>query len=167
MICESGRVVSIEDEWMWVETHQLSSCQSCSAKSGCGQSLINSVFSGKRHYVKVAANGISEAVHLHDQVEIAIPDHAMLFGSFWLYLLPLLTLIAGALLGNHLAGGVGDLYAIIGAVIGFLVAACFIRLHSFLQRDNPAYHPVLHPVLHRVIHSAEAKPQIVSVNYDA
>lgn len=155
MICESGRVVSIEGEWVWVETHQTTACQSCSAKSGCGQSLINSVFSGKRHYVKVAVNSLKESVQLHDEVEIAIPEHAMLRGSFWLYLLPLLLLIAGAMAGDHLAGGQGDLYQIIGAGAGFVVAVLLVRGYSYLHRADPAYQPVLH----RIVSSASVTAQ--------
>lgn len=150
MICESGRVVSIESDWVWVETHQTTSCQSCSAKSGCGQSLINSVFSGKRHYIKVAANGIKDTVHLHDEVEIAIPEHVMLKGSFIMYLLPLVFLIAGAVVGEHFTVGKGDLGAISGAIAGFCMAAVFIRWHSNKNSANPAYQPVLH----RIVRSA-------------
>ncbi len=147
MICESGRVVSIENEWVWVETLQTTSCKSCSAKSGCGQGLINSVFSGKRHYIKVAANGIQEPVSLNDVVEIAIPENVMLRGSFLMYLLPLAALIAGAIMGEHFVIGQGDLGSISGAIAGFSLAAVFIRWHSHKNSDNPAYQPVLHRIV--------------------
>lgn len=147
MICESGRVVSIENDWVWVETFQTTACQSCSAKAGCGQSVLNSVFSGKRHYVRVAADPARGVVQLHDTVEIAIPEHAMLRGSFWLYILPLLFLLGGGIVGNHLAGGQGDLYPILGAVAGFGLAALLVRVHSYLHRADPSYQPVLQRIV--------------------
>jgi sigma-E factor negative regulatory protein RseC len=157
MICEAGRVVSIENDWVWVETHQTTACKSCSAKAGCGQSLINSVFSGKRHYVKVAANGIKDKVHLHDEVEIAIPENVMLRGSFLLYLLPLAGLIAGAIMGQHFISAQGDLGSIAGAIAGFSITAVFIRWHSHRNSANPAYQPVLH----RIVRSASLSTQPV------
>lgn len=150
MICESGRVVSLEDNWVWVETHRTSSCQSCSAKSGCGQSLINSVFSGKRHYVKVALNDFKGKVNLHDDVEIAIPEHVMLRGSVLLYMLPLASMIAGAVSGQHFFTASGDIATIAGTITGFLASALFIRWHSYKNSANPAYQPVLHRIVRSV-----------------
>lgn len=154
MICEAGRVVSIESDWVWVETLQTTSCKSCSAKSGCGQGLINSVFSGKRHYIKVSASSIKDTVHLHDEVEIAIPENVMLRGSFLMYLLPLAMLIAGAMAGQQFIADKGDVGAIAGAIAGFAIAAVFIRWHSYKNNANPAYQPVLH----RIVRSASLSP---------
>ncbi len=155
MICESGRVVSIENNWVWVETHQTTTCKSCSAKSGCGQGLINSVFSGKRHYVKVSANGIKDTVNLHDEVEIAIPENVMLRSSFLMYFLPLILLILGAIAGEQFIIGRGDLGAISGSFFGFSLAVIFIRWHSNKNSSNPAYQPVLH----RIVRSASLSAQ--------
>lgn len=156
MICESGRVVSVDGEWVWVETLRTSSCVKCSAKAGCGQSLLNSIFAGKRHYVKVAANGMADKVHLHDQVEIAIPEHGIVKGSFVMYLFPLLMLIVGAGMAQEMAGS-SDAYTIAGAAAGFLLSLLLVRLHAFLHRADPTYQPVLH----RIISSASA--QVVCV----
>lgn len=160
MICENGRVVAVEDGWIWVETIQTSSCTACSAKSGCGQSLLNSIFAGKRHYVKVSTKGFHAPVQLHDEVELAIPEDVMLKGSFWVYLLPLLLLISGALLGEHFQLTENmDVSAAIGALIGFLAGLMALRLHAFRHRHNPAFHPVLS----RVIHCATPVTQPVTI----
>lgn len=146
-LCESGQVVAIEKDWVWVDTHQTGSCQSCAAKAGCGQGLLSSFFSGKRHLIRVAINSIDEPVQLYDQVEIAIPEHALLLGSFWLYLLPLLLLMTGAVAGNYLGNAQGDLYSILGAASGFLLALFMVRGYSYLHRVDSAYQPVLHRIL--------------------
>jgi sigma-E factor negative regulatory protein RseC len=144
MICESGRVVAIEDNWLWVETHQASSCQSCAAKSGCGQGLINRVFAGKRHYVKVAIDANNSEIGLNDRVEIAIPENVILRSSFLMYFMPLVLTITGAVIGEYFAVDNGDKASILGAIAGFAMAAMLIRRHSYKNGSNPAYQPVLH-----------------------
>lgn len=39
MLSETGRVVAIDKDGLWVETLKTSSCAKCSAQSGCGQNL--------------------------------------------------------------------------------------------------------------------------------
>ena len=147
MICESGYVTSIEGGWVWVETQQTSACNACNARSGCGQGLLNSVFSGKRHHVRVAAGGYKGKVSVSDQVEIAIPEHVMLQGSFWVYLLPLVLMIAGAVFAQSWSQEVSDLHSMVGAGLGFIVAGIILRWHSVRHQSNPKYQPVLHRIL--------------------
>jgi len=40
MLRESGRVVAIESDAVWVETIRSSLCGSCAAKAGCGQDYL-------------------------------------------------------------------------------------------------------------------------------
>lgn len=154
MIFESGYVVSIDDDCVWVETRQTSACSGCSAKVGCGQGFLDSVFSGKRHYVKVALENFKEKIAINDQVEIAIPEHIMLLGSFWVYLLPLILMIAGAVLAQNWAQETGDIYSIIGAGVGLVVAGLMLRWHSLRHQANPKYQPVLHRIIKSASQSA-------------
>ena len=155
MICESGRVVSIENDSVWVETQQVSSCTSCSARVGCGQGLLNSVFAGKINRVKVSADKLKDVVAVNDRVEIAIPEHVMLLGSFWVYVLPLALLIAGAVIGEQWAGveATNELYSILGAITGFVLACLILRWHSTRHFNNPKYQPVLHSIIQSGSHS--------------
>ncbi len=155
MICESGSVVSVEGDWVWVETRQTSACNACNARSGCGQGLLNSVFSGKRHLVKVAADSFKGKVSVDDQVEIAIPEHVMLQGSFWVYLLPLVLMIAGAVVAQNWSQETSDLPSIVGAGLGFLTAGIILRWHSVRHQANPKYQPVLHSILQSASKPAE------------
>ena len=56
MILETGRIVAIEPEGVWVETIQKSACGSCKAEKGCGQSLINK-WDGHTAYIWVLLEG--------------------------------------------------------------------------------------------------------------
>ena len=160
MICENGRVVSIEGDWVWVETLRTSSCVSCSAKAGCGQNLLNSIFSGKRHYVKVALNGFAEQVKLHDEVEIAIPENGILKGSLLMYIFPLLMLIVGAGAAQELVGE-NNGYSILGAIMGFVSALLIVRVHSYLHRSDPSYLPILHKILSSPVAAASVQTLVI------
>jgi len=152
-------VVSIEGDSVWVETRQTSACNACSARAGCGQGFLNSVFSGKRHHVKVAADSFKGQLAVNDQVEIAIPEHVMLQGSFWVYLLPLLMMIVGAVVAQQWSQETNDLYSMTGAGLGFILAAMMLRWHSARHQANPKYQPVLH----RILQSANKPEDVVTV----
>ena len=145
MICESGKVVSVEGPWVWVETFQMSACNSCSAKSGCGQKMLGSVFSGKRHYTKVSAGEMESQVHIGDTVELGIDETYMLKGTFWVYMMPLVVTILSTLLFARLELLASeDLSGLLGAAVGFVGSLVLLRLHAHKNRNNPQYRPVLH-----------------------
>lgn len=156
MIYETGRIVAIEGDQAWVETRQNSACGACVAKSACGQGLLNSLFSGKRHYIRVDLSRAEKTVKLHDEVELAIAENVMLKGSFRVYLLPLATMIAAAIGAQYLWPAMEeDLAAIVGALVGFASGLLLVRLHSNRHVNDPAYQPVLN----RVINSADSAHQ--------
>ena len=68
MICEAGRVAAIDGQWAMVETFQVSACKSCSAKAGCGQSVLGSIFSGKRHLVRVAVGEFADKLKVVEKI---------------------------------------------------------------------------------------------------
>ncbi len=144
MICESGRVVEVEPGWVIVETIRTSACKSCSAKAGCGQGLLNSMSSGKRSWIRVSTKDFSELINVDDEVELVLPERVMLTGSFWVYLMPLLFLLAGAVLGSYGAVPADkETSAIIGSGLGFVIACLVLRWHAYIHRCNPEYQPRL------------------------
>lgn len=156
MNCELGRVVAIEAEKAWVETIQNSTCTTCSAKSGCGQRLLNSVFKGKRHLVEVSLKDFPETVYLYDTVELTVDENVLLRGAFWVYLVPLICIIAGALFGQQWVAvdtslfptqKASELPVIFGALSGLAIGFGILALHHKIQRFNPRYQPRLHKVV--------------------
>lgn len=47
MITETGKVVAEKGERVWVQTIRASACQSCAARSGCGQRVLASATGGR------------------------------------------------------------------------------------------------------------------------
>lgn len=147
MNTESGKVVATDDTWVWVETIQNSACTACSAKSACGQHLLNSIFQSKRHYVKTSKAASDVDVQLHDTVELSIAEHVLLKSAFWLYIMPLVLIMAGALLANHWFASIGEFYTLFGAMIGFAFGLMLAAWQHRRQQHNPAFQPVISKVL--------------------
>ncbi len=142
MITETGRVVAVEDKWLWVEVIQQSMCQSCSAQKGCGQSLLNKLHGSKRNHVQIALGDFKkDDFSVGDTVSLGIQESVLLVGSVIVYLIPLSLMIAGMLLAGESFQGDGG--AIVGAIIGFVLGAGFVRWHSATHSAKKHYLPKL------------------------
>ncbi|WP_413662750.1 SoxR reducing system RseC family protein [Microbulbifer sp. CNSA002] len=140
MLQERGRVVAIESDAIWVETTQSSACNGCSTKSSCGTGLLGDLFSSSTR-VKVALNGFSaDKIHLNDVAVIGITENALTSSALLVYLVPLMSLVLVALIGDSLFAEAG---AVIGALIGLVFGALGVRWYSRSQSQNPTYTPVL------------------------
>lgn len=157
MNCENARVAAIEKDSVWLETLQQNACAACSAKSACGQSLLNKIFKGKRHYFKVSTAGFTEPLDVHDEVEIAVDDHVLTFGALLLYGLPLVFMIAGALISDSL-GSPSELITILATLAGFVAGLALVAVFSFINRKNPKFQPKLS----RVVKHNQATSQAIT-----
>lgn len=128
MITETARVVAVEPHQVWVETLQVSACESCKAKSACGQSVINKASAGKRQHLAVDTREVEGIFAVDDQVKIGIPEESLMRGIVWAYMVPLSGLFLGAYLGLSLFPDVShDLTAIVAGSIGFISSLLIVR----------------------------------------
>ena len=141
MIKETGRVIALEADGLWVETIQRSACQSCAVQKGCGQGAL-ARFAGKPAAIRVLP-GNCDLQHFQpdDQVLIGIPEDVLVQGTLLIYLLPLLMLVVGALLASTVS--TSDLIVAIGAILGLLGGGMAARLHSTLNKNNDRVQPIL------------------------
>ena len=157
MIEESGRVVAVESGAGWIETIRHTACQSCSARKGCGHSLMDSQRAGARARVRAMSDDATLACG--DQVVVGIPEGALVRGAVMLYLMPLVLMFLAALLGAALPAGPlpgGDLSAplgVAGLVIGFLIN----RWYSHTHASDPRLHP-------QVMRKVAATPVVQTVS---
>lgn len=114
MITETGKVIALKEDQAWVQTIRQSACESCSARSGCGQRVLASATSGRANQVLVR-NTVDARVG--DEVTLGIDEQALLGASLLVYALPLLLMALASVAGHQLSGG-ADLGAIAGAVGG-------------------------------------------------
>ncbi len=141
MILETGRIVSIEPEGLWVETIQRSTCGSCKAEKGCGQSLI-AKWSGHTSYIWVLLEGRNPANYqLGDEIKLGIPEDVIAKGAMLVYLLPLITLLAATLLAHHFFAN--ELITTLSAFAGLAVGGLMLRWHAYRTRFDSRLQPVV------------------------
>jgi sigma-E factor negative regulatory protein RseC len=144
MLTEVGRVVGVESDGLWVETIRRTTCGTCAAQKGCGHGLLNKISDGKRGYIRVLPGEQRIADYsVDDQVLFSIPEEAILRGSFIAYILPLATMLGGALVMSNVFPGGQDTLAALGAVAGLALGFALVRWHGARHRHDRAFQPVL------------------------
>jgi sigma-E factor negative regulatory protein RseC len=118
MIEEQAKVIEVRERKALVATERSSSCESCSARSGCA-----TLGGGREARVWVDDY---VGVERGDIVVVAVPESTLLLASVLTYLLPVIALILAAMGGQELAPSLGwspDLTA-----AGFGIAAMALAL---------------------------------------
>lgn len=136
MIEETGKVLSIENGFANVETIRTSSCTSCRARHGCGHHAIAQVSSANRMRMRAVDPFM---VEVGQEVVVGIPEDTLLQASVWMYLIPLLGLVSGAVLPSIWGGGSG--VAVILSIIGFAGGLLLARRKSKQEESNLDYYP--------------------------
>lgn len=137
MITETGKVVALKGDYAWVQTIRNSACQSCSARSGCGQKVLAAATGGRANQVLVA-NTVQADVG--DEVTIGIDESALLGASLIVYALPLVLMVAASIVGHRMSGG-QDLWAMGGALAGLVVG--FLSSRNLQGKGGKRYEPQL------------------------
>lgn len=156
MIRETGRVVAIDNNYLWLETINRGTCGTCMGEkgvagkglgeSGCGQSLL-ARWMQRNNYLKVALDGRkAEDFAVNDEVHIGVPENVVVISSLLVYCLPLMGLIVGAAIGQAMF--INDGGAIACALVGLLLGATVVRLYTWMQRHNPHLRPVIIDLIH-------------------
>lgn len=122
MIETPARITRIEGPNAWVTSKAPSSCGACAGK-GCGSSTFSRFWHPDEPEYRVH-NPIGAVAG--DTVVVGLPDGSLLRAALASYVMPLLLLLAGALLGKTLFGELG---AIGGGLVGLLLAGFGLRRH--------------------------------------
>lgn len=153
MTVEKARVISIEPSSaadngaLWVEVFQQSTCGSCEAKGACGQGVLSRWLSRGSHSIRVLCDkGQADFFTVGQWVDIAVPDGVVLKASLIAYLLPLFSLIGGAILFDSvLQSGQsgGDFFALMGGIVGFVAGLAWVRRYESKHLDSRQNQPQL------------------------
>lgn len=120
----------------WVKTVRSSACDSCSSRHAC-----QAGGGGKEMEVE-AINTVNARVG--DRIVLNIKTTSLLKATFLLYVFPVLALIAGALLGQWVAGLRGSDSSAMAALFGFLffgLAFIVIRITGRYLSKDASYKP--------------------------
>lgn len=144
MIEEAARIVRIEQNFAWIETSGGNACGHCSASAGCGTATLQKWFSRKPNILRV-----ENSIHAGkgDRVVIGIPEQALVLGSFLIYIVPLISLILGAILGaklnEWLAWDHRDLVSILAGVAFFSASLVLLKKYLLQGRHRIDMQPVI------------------------
>jgi sigma-E factor negative regulatory protein RseC len=78
---------------------------------------------------------------IDEEVDISIPEQVLVAAALLVYLLPLITLLAGMLLVSQWWSG--DLPAFIGAVAGFAIGIAVVKCHAIMHRNDANLQPLI------------------------
>lgn len=121
MIAERARITAIADGRMILEPVS-SACTSCGSVKTCGTAKLSKMLpSGQRNLVLPLEPGRQ----VGEEVELTLPESALLAAAAVVYLPPLLGLILGVVAGG--SGSGGPVGAALGLSLGLLAARLLSR----------------------------------------
>lgn len=150
MIEEQVQVIEIVGNQIILQGETQSACGSCSASKGCGTSVLSKVVGRKFTRFQVDNNINAE---VGDTVVVGIAEDALLKGSVVMYIVPIVGMLALALLADYAllsTTGSRDLIVAASGILGLLLGSLSARWFFLRQSMSQAFTPVvLRKVLHR------------------
>ncbi|MFP5382873.1 MAG: SoxR reducing system RseC family protein [Gammaproteobacteria bacterium] len=138
MIEEAGRVVALESGAVWVATLRRSGCGRCDEPGGCGNGALARRAREKVGHVLALTD---QPLAVGDEVLVGVPEQAMLRGTLLIYVLPVLSLVGGAVAGAAVFPG--DAGTALGLLAGLLAGFAAVRVLSSRAARDPAVQPVV------------------------
>ena len=144
MLEEHAVVVGVEGDGALLEIVRKAPCGLCGKSRGCGIALWGKLFHHKS--VFKAKNQIGATVG--DYVIVGVEENALLRSSAMLYGIPLVALLAGALIAMAFlpegpTGAQKDTYAVIGALIGLALSLLWLKGNALGQSIRLQDQPVI------------------------
>jgi len=124
MIEEFAVITKRVDDHVMLEIERRTACGLCGQKRGCGNATWGKLLGHKSHEF-AAENAINAEVG--DSVVVGIDEHVVLSSVFFLYIVPLLTMLVGAVLADVLLNN--EFYVILAAALGLLLGFVWVKGH--------------------------------------
>jgi len=145
MATEEGIVTKIESATTaWVKTTKTDACKACAARNTC-----HSVGGGKEMEVEAMNHA---GARVGQRVVLSFDTSPLLKATFLLYVFPIVAMIAGAFIGQHLAPGLNFDASYLSAIFGFLflgLTLLFVRSKGNKLAKREEYRPKIIRVIHR------------------
>jgi len=127
-LSETGRVVAVESDAVWVEADRTAACGKCAARAGCGQGALSAMLqSGTGRVRAVSSDALrAEQCELGEEVVIQVPESTLLSGTFLIYGVPLTVASIAAVV----ASGGGDVMSVSAFSAGLIASFAMLRVVS-------------------------------------
>lgn len=124
MIEEFAVVTKRLDDHVMLEIERRTACGLCGQKRGCGNATWGKLLGHESH--EFAAENVIDA-NVGDSVVVGIDERVVLNTVFYLYIVPLLTMLIGAVLADVLFNN--EFYVILAAALGLLLGFIWVKGH--------------------------------------
>ena len=133
-------IIQLDGAEAVVEAKQGSGCGHCDSEKGCGKAAQLFCSQPRRFRVRNDINA-----RIGEEVQVSVADGVLLRSAVIIYMLPLVLLLAGGLLGSYWASDIShrDGYAAIGALLGLAAGFALVRLVTLRQRALSPLQPVI------------------------
>lgn len=127
-LSETGRVVAVESDAVWVEADRSSACGKCAARAGCGQGALSAMLQSGRGRVRAVSGDTLRAdqCELGEEVVIQLPESTLFSGTFLIYGVPLTVASIAAVA----ASGGGDVKSVSAFAAGLIGSFAMLRALS-------------------------------------
>ncbi len=122
------KVCAVQDDGIWVESQRHSACDSCNARSGCGQRSLAKLGKTVRLWLPLEN---ARTYQVGQSLQLELPVGGLALSALMLYGLPLLTLIFAVLLAQTLAS---DWQVMLAGMAGLAIGMLLSRFFSLRYR---------------------------------
>lgn len=129
---EQAEVLSYQGGIAIVQCQAKKGCGGCSAQASCGTKSL-SALAGEKHSPQFAVK-VEQQLNIGDIIEIGLAESSLLQSVFWLYVIPLLTVIGSALIFSQF---IQNELLVAGAIF-ICTAATFILIKRIVAKQNQA-----------------------------
>jgi len=131
MIEQQAKVVDADEHTVWLQAERQSTCSKCQVRQGCGTAMLENHV-GKR-FSRIAVPK-THAVTIGQEVHLAIPEQALLRGTFMMYIMPLLLMFVSAAIAHSL--NLSELLEIIFGFVGLFVGFYWVKTRLSANTDG-------------------------------
>lgn len=131
MIEQKAKVVSFDDETVWLEAERQSTCNGCQVRQGCGTGMLAKHVGQK--FSRITVKKTSD-VEIGQQVQLAIPEETLLQGAALMYLLPLVLMFIFAAIARSL--NFNEALEIIAGISGLFIGFYWVRIRLRNKKDG-------------------------------
>lgn len=124
MIEEFAVVTKRFDDHVMLEIERRTACGLCGQKRGCGNATWGKLL---RHDSQEFPADTAIDVNVGDSVVVGIDERIILSSAFYLYIVPLISMLVGAVLADTLLDN--EFYVILAAAAGLLVGFAWVKGH--------------------------------------